>query len=216
MRIAPHLAIKPLNRLYDATRERALQVRAFLRDRKGVAAVEFAIVVPLLLSMYFVTLEVGQGIETNKKVGRIASMVGDLVAQEPVVTKADLEAIMKIGASIIQPYYRSNPKIVITGIQMDGASPPVMAVKWRRQIDENGVASGSVASGEKTTVPSTLRIANSFLVRVEATLTYKPVIAWTAEQSKATGIIAPFNNLPMGETYYLRSRMSAAVQCADC
>jgi Flp pilus assembly protein TadG len=35
-------------------------------DRRGVAAVEFALVAPLLLCMYFVTMEVAQGIEANK------------------------------------------------------------------------------------------------------------------------------------------------------
>ena len=51
-------------------------------DRRGVAAVEFALIAPLLLSMYFVTMEVSQGIEANKKVGRVGSIVADLVTQQ--------------------------------------------------------------------------------------------------------------------------------------
>lgn len=187
----------------------------YINDRKGIAAVEFAIVVPLLLSMYFVTLEVGQGIETNRKIGRIASMVGDLATQQQSITKSELNAILQIGASIIQPYNRSNPKIVITGIQMSNDTNPTAKVMWRRQIIE-GATSGSVATNETTTVPDTLKIKNSFLVRVEASLAYQPVIAWAADQQQATGIVAPFNNLSMAETYYLRSRMSPTVTCSDC
>ena len=188
---------------------------SYIGDRKGIAAVEFAIVVPLLLSMYFVTLEVGQGIETNKKIGRIASMVGDLATQEQSVTKDDLDAILQIGASIIQPYNRSTPTIVITGIQLSSATDPVAKVVWRRKIVD-GVTSGSVSANEETTVPPTLKVKNSFLVRVEASLAYKPVIAWAVDQQKATGIVAPFNNLNMAETYYLRSRMSPTVICSNC
>ena len=56
-------------------------------DRRGVAAIEFALVAPLLLCMYFVTMEVSQAIETNKKVSRIGSMVADLVTQQQQTTR---------------------------------------------------------------------------------------------------------------------------------
>ena len=79
-----------------------------------MAAVEFALIAPLLLSMYFVTMEVAQGIEANKKVGRVGSMVADLVTQQSELTPDQLKAIMQIGESILQPYNRSSPKIVVT------------------------------------------------------------------------------------------------------
>ena len=66
-------------------------------DRRGVAAIEFALVTPLLLCMYFVTMEVSQAIETNKKVSRVGSMVADLVTQQQQITKSELNAIMEIG-----------------------------------------------------------------------------------------------------------------------
>lgn len=82
----------------------------FCTDRRGVAAIEFAFLAPVLLAMYFVTMEVSQGIETNKKVSRIASMVADLVTQQSSVTEADIKAIMDIGISTLQPYNRSTPR----------------------------------------------------------------------------------------------------------
>ncbi len=82
-------------------------IRRFLADRGGVAAVEFAFIAPVLLSLYFVTMEVSQGIETNKKVGRIASMTADLVAQQQTISKSEIQAIMEIGGSLLEPYNRS-------------------------------------------------------------------------------------------------------------
>ena len=70
-------------------------------DRRGVAAIEFALVAPLLLCMYFVTMEVSQAIETNKKVSRIGSMVADLVTQQQTTTKSEVDAIMQIGQSLL-------------------------------------------------------------------------------------------------------------------
>ncbi len=90
----------------------------FCADRSGVAAIEFAFIVPVLLVMYFVTMEASQAIETSKKVSRIGSMVADLVTQQNTITKAELDAIMQIGTSTLQPYNRSTPKIIITAIEV--------------------------------------------------------------------------------------------------
>ncbi|RVB65100.1 pilus assembly protein, partial [Mesorhizobium sp. M7A.F.Ca.CA.002.04.1.1] len=68
----------------------------FWSDRRGIAAVEFALIMPILLIMYFLTMEASQAIETSKKVSRIGSMVADLVTQQTSVLKADVDAIMQI------------------------------------------------------------------------------------------------------------------------
>src|SRR5690349_6383522 len=79
----------------------------FSGDRRGVAALEFALIAPLLLCTYFVTMEVAQAIETHKKIGRVGSMVADLVTQQQAMSKAELEAIMAIGEATLLPYNRS-------------------------------------------------------------------------------------------------------------
>jgi Flp pilus assembly protein TadG len=184
-------------------------------DRRGVAAVEFAFVAPLLLSMYFVTMEVSQGIETDKKVGRIASMVADLVTQQQITTKAEVDAIMTIGQSLLQPYNRSAPKIVVTAIEITDETVPKVKVFWSRKL-VNGAASVDAAKGTITTVPAALNTRGSFLVRVESFLDYKPVITWAAADKKPLGLTAAFDGISMKQTYYLRPRMSSQVACSDC
>lgn len=200
-----------------ASRLKALfgRIRDIGADRRGVAAVEFAIIAPLLLSMYFVTMEVSQGIETNKKVGRVGSMVADLVTQQQEVTRADLDAIMQIGEATMQPYNRSRATIKITGIQITTDTTPQARVTWWRKL-EDGAASGAAPTNETTTVPATLMVPGSFLVRVESSLAYRPVITWAAADKPALGLTAAFDGIPMAETYYLRPRMSPQVKCLNC
>jgi len=196
------------------TKFRAWIARA-AADRRGVAAIEFALVAPLLMCMYFVTMEVSQAIETNKKVSRIGSMVADLVTQQPATTASELDAIMKIGQSLLTPYYRSKPTITITAIEITNEATPKVQVFWSRKLD-NGAASAGLAKGTIITVPATLNVAGSFLVRVDSELEYKPVVAW-AESSKPTlGLTAAFSKLSMKERYYLRPRMSPQIDCPDC
>ncbi|NGO52031.1 TadE/TadG family type IV pilus assembly protein [Allomesorhizobium camelthorni] len=182
-------------------------------DRRGVAAVEFALIVPLLLSMYFVTMEVGQGIEANRKVSRIGSMVADLITQQPEITPAELAAILKIGESILQPYNRSAPKIVVTAIDITTGSE--VKVAWSGKL-EGGVYSKDATAGTLTTVPATLKIPGTFLIRVDSYLNYEPLITWSPGAKSTLGLLSAFDNISMKETYYLRPRMSQTVKCETC
>lgn len=192
------------------------KVVGFSSNRKGVAAVEFALIVPILLIMYFMTMEASQAIETSKKVGRIGSMVADLVTQQPTIVKADLDAIMQIGTSTIQPYSRSTPNITITAIQVTTDTPPKVLVVWSRKV-ASGVNSVGATAGTATTVPTTLKVAGTFLIRVESTLSYAPIIAWTTNTQQKLGLTQSLTTtIPMGETYYLRPRRSLTIPCSDC
>ena len=187
----------------------------FCSDRRGVAAIEFAFIVPVLLIMYFVTMEASQAIETSKKVGRIGSMVADLITQQQTITAPDVDAIMKIGTSTLQPYRRSTPTIIVTAIQVTNETPPKVKVVWSRKLVE-GTYTVDAAKDTITTVPATLKIADTFLIRVESKLGYKPIITWSADSQKQLGLTSAFDSITMGETYYLRPRRSTTIPCSDC
>lgn len=185
------------------------------QDRRGVAAVEFAFIAPIMFCMYFLTMEISQAIETSKKVSRIGSMVGDLVTQQSTISKAETDALLTIGEALLQPYNRSRPTITVTAIQITTDATPKVLVSWSRKLS-NGVYSAGAAKGTTTTVPASLKVAGTFLLRVESQLTYTPVVAWSDSQEKTLGITAAFSSINMGDTYYLRPRMSDSVPCGDC
>lgn len=186
------------------------------RDRRGVAAVEFAFIVPVLLTLYFVTMEVAQAIETNKKVGRISSMVGDLVAQQQSsVTRTELESIMRLGNALIYPYNRTDPWIEVTAIFVPDIPNPQPVVVWSRRMSDNNFSTGAPVN-TPVTIPAALRIRDSFLIRTVARLDYRPVLTWAAEDKPVLGLAAAFDQIQMGETYYLRPRQSFRVDCPTC
>ncbi|MBP0440559.1 pilus assembly protein [Tianweitania sediminis] len=195
---------------------RAFKVaRSFLHDKRGVAAIEFAFIAPILLCMYLVTMEVSQGIEANKKLGRAGSMVGDLIAQQPEITRSEVQAIMRIGDSLLQPYNRSQPIINVTAIRISDETTPKATVAWSRKMAGGSFTAG-LAKNATVTVPAALRTPNTFLIRVDSGLAYEPVITYTAGQKQALGLQAAFDGISMNETYYLRPRMSAEIPCNDC
>lgn len=181
-------------------------------DTNGAAAVEFAFIAPLLITMYLGTMEISQGIEINKKVGRSASLIGDIVSQHDNLDKSDLDDIIMIGAAVLQPYERDAPTITITGIQIDADGDATVA--WSRAGTGNAYTDGVVA-GSATTVPANLLINDTFLVKVETELNYLPITSWTIQKNKS-GPNGAYASVPMKETYYLRPRVDDDVVCNDC
>ncbi|MBZ9796700.1 TadE/TadG family type IV pilus assembly protein [Mesorhizobium sp. ES1-4] len=188
----------------------------FWSNRRGVAAVEFALIAPVLLIMYFMTMEASQAIETSKKVSRVGSMVADLVTQQPTIVKADLDAIMKIGTVTLLPYNRSVPDITITAIKVTTDATPKVQVVWSRKV-AGGVYGVGAAADSDTTVPTALKVPGTFLVRVDSTLGYKPIIGWTTDSQQKLGFVETLaKGMTMSETYYLRPRRSVTIPCGDC
>lgn len=201
-----------IRRRLNGARERFLRIVA---DRRGMAALEFALIAPLLLSMYFVTMEVAQGIEANKKVSRVGSMVADLVTQQQSISRSELEAIMQIGSAILLPYNRSMPDITVTAIKLTDETNAKAIVQWSRRLRDGAFMQGPV-KGTETQVPVTLKIRDTFLIQVSAGLDYRPVLTWTAENKASLGLSAAFDRIDMQESFFLRPRMTAEIDCSDC
>ncbi|MFE0013573.1 TadE/TadG family type IV pilus assembly protein [Mesorhizobium sp. NPDC059054] len=191
-----------------------LKAARFCKDRRGVAAVEFAFLAPILLMMYFLTMEASQAIETNKKVSRLGSMVADLVAQNPgSIDKAAIQSIMDIGQTTLLPYARSKPTITVTGLRVESSAPEATVV-WSRKLN-NGTFGPGLAKDDKLPIPPALAIEGTFLVKVDSNLTYEPLIVWVAG-GEQLGLLNTFKTINMGETYLLRPRTVSQLTCSDC
>lgn len=201
-----------ISSLYQKTN---LALREFCRDNRGSAAVEFVFIAPLLITLYLGTMEISQGIEVDKKVGRSASIIGDLIAQtNTTIPNADVQDILKIGASVLQPYTRTLPTITITGITIDGAG--TATVKWSKRRTGTTYSTPFAANVPVTTVPANLKVANTFLIRVETSLEYLPITSWSIKKNKQVGTPTAYAAMDMKETYYMRPRVSDDVSCTGC
>jgi Flp pilus assembly pilin Flp len=81
------------NRVANKARFRA---RALIGDRRGIAAVEFGLIAPVLLIMLIGVIEITRAVSIDRRFGQVTSMVADLIAREDSVTEADVNAIYGI------------------------------------------------------------------------------------------------------------------------
>ena len=148
-------------------------LRRFAADQSGVSAVEFAILLPLMLTMYLGGVEVSQAVSADRKTTLVAHTVGDLVAQASNVTTADVTNVLNAGAAVAYPFSSGNLKTTVTSVCINSTGT-IATVAWSKT--QNGtVRTGVVTSS----IPTALMVANTSLVWGEATYAYRPTVGWT-------------------------------------
>jgi Flp pilus assembly protein TadG len=69
-----------------ATRAERRTLRRLGRDEKGIAAVEFALILPLMVTLYVGSIQVTQGVLASRKMAMLSRTLSDIVAQQPTAT----------------------------------------------------------------------------------------------------------------------------------
>lgn len=114
---------KTSRRLYSAYKRLA-------RDQRGVAAVEFAFVLPILAIMLLGTVEVARAVDADRRFGNATAMLTDLVAREQEIDDADLAGMMQAIEHLMRPYESNTLALGIVAVRapMDAAQQP--RVEW--------------------------------------------------------------------------------------
>lgn len=98
-------------------------VAAPLRDRRGLAALEFAVVVPLLLTLWMALVELDGLVSAHRKVMKVAQVTADLVAQDSAQTSASLTAIASAAQYILTPLPSGTDRLGVTIASVGYADP---------------------------------------------------------------------------------------------
>jgi Flp pilus assembly protein TadG len=167
--------------------------------RRGVAAVEFALILPVLLLLYFGVVELTQGFMAQERAAHTASTIGDLTAQSTTLDQAELTDIFSMGDTIMYPYPTDSLQMRLSSLTADANGN--VTVAWSESQGMAARGKGSSVSN----LPANVINANESVIMAETSYTYTSVF----------GQILPAP-VVFNETYYLRPRGSASVTCTDC
>lgn len=149
---------------------RSCMLRRFARDRRGVSAVEFALLAPVMIAIYLGCVEISEGVSIDRKVSLTTAALANLTAQVSSISSTGMENILDASSAIIAPFSASKLKITVTCINIDNnKNAKVMWSKTR---------SGTTKSGT-ITIPSALAVANTQLILAEASYAYTPTVGYT-------------------------------------
>jgi Flp pilus assembly protein TadG len=171
-------------------------LRRFGRREEGVSAVEFALILPAMLILFFGCVEVGDALTINRKVAHVASTISDLVTQSKSVTSTDVSNIFNAASSILAPYSSSTLKMKVSGVTIDSSGKAT--VTWSKASNDTALTKGTVL-----TLPAAIATPSTFTVVAEVHYPYKPTVGYVM-----TG------TFDLRSTFYLRPRLSDKV-CLD-
>ncbi|WP_420472201.1 TadE/TadG family type IV pilus assembly protein [Brevundimonas sp. FT23042] len=172
-------------------------LRRFAGDDRGISAVEFALLAPVLIAFYLGLSEFCQGYMAQKRMGHVASMVADLVAQEETVTTANLDDIFDIGGLIMKPFSTATLKIRVSSVTRSGSQ---VRVDWSR-----GDGMTARARSSLVTLPPDFLADGQSVIMSEATYDY---------DSPADYLLPGLTRF--SHTYYLRPRTTDKTLCPAC
>jgi Flp pilus assembly protein TadG len=175
--------------------------RNWAADNNGIAATEFAFIVPLMLVLFFGTVEFCSAIAIDRKVSLMARTMSDLTAQSTSVADADMTNFFAAAVSIMYPYPvgTTSPALgtpmsgTISELWVDPATHKAR-VQWSRGTSP--MTSGTIIA----TVPSALLVDDTYLIYSQVTYTYKPTVGYVMKQS-----------VDLSDYAYTRPRQSTCV-----
>ncbi len=113
-------------------------IKRLIKNCRGTAAMEFALIAPLLVSLWIGTIELSNVHIVGSKVAVAAQAAADLVAQREFVTADDLADIIAAVNAILAPYPIGNIGYDIASIETDLDGN--LSVGWR-------ITQGSLQAG---------------------------------------------------------------------
>lgn len=188
-----------------------------LRDNKGVAAVEFALIAPLLIILFMGTVETSYAVSIDRKISRTASAIADLITQSAELKENDVKQIMTIAPKIMAPY-ELVPCIVISGIEIKNGKA---TIAWSRdnsdtstancfsKKDATDIARKERVAGSEYPVPASIKIDDTFLIAAEVEADHTPIVGIFGQ--KNVGVEKDATAITLGDSILLRPRIGDKV-----
>ena len=166
---------------------------AFRRDHKGVAAVEFAIILPLMLIFFIGVVETATALTANRKTTAVASTVADLAAQAITLSDSDIFDIFGAARSIMQPHGSNDIQIRLTSASDSGGGN--VSVDW-----SEGYNMAPYSQGQSVNVPPDIVFTNGSVIIAEVRYTYQSAFTYYA-----------YGDIAMEDKFYARPRRTLVV-----
>ena len=191
-------------RLEELATSLAARIGEFRREKRGAAAIEFAMLAPIMVGLFIGSVEFSQALTIDRRVTQVASSVADLVAQTDKLNNADLDDMYELVKRLMAPYAWAPLKLSVTSVKKVNSNQPVVVWNYARAGGQSytpgqnyaGIPNGLLDNGNNGTI-SIIVVKTSYLFK-------PPVSMWIVGQNAA--------GVNLAETFYLRPRKSLCVQ----
>jgi Flp pilus assembly protein TadG len=174
-------------------------LRRFAHDTGAVSAVEFAVLLPVLLLLLLGSFDIARAIDVKTKTTLLSRTVSDFVSQNESITPADLASIVQASRSVLYPY-PADPSLLTVSIESIRTDP--------NDADEY-IIDWSYAPANQSNRPSTFDPPVPTVVRTTVNYTYN---------LKFSGFLVErlgFDKLALNSTTYMAPRWGTPVEASN-
>jgi Flp pilus assembly protein TadG len=181
-----------------------LSLRNLASDCSGIAATEFAVIVPIMLVMFFGTVEFSSGVAVDRKVTLVARTLSDLTSQSTSVADVDVTNFFTASGKILTPYAPTPTQAKISELYVDPTTLQAR-VQWSKAATLSSSGSVTLASGRAVSsavaIPAALAIGGTYLIFSEVSYVYVPTIGYVMAKA----------GVNLNDVSYTRPRQSTCV-----
>ncbi|MBO9559031.1 MAG: pilus assembly protein [Caulobacter sp.] len=167
----------------------------FWRDRRGVSAVEFALIAPLLILFYFGMAELTEAMMAQRRLSHLTASIGDVVARDQKLTDARRDDVFTAGKVMMAPFPTSTLRMCIVSIVSDAAGKDTVAWAETSNSPTDCPTVGSVVS-----IPTSVLPAGTSVIMSKASYEYDTVFKTVVPET-----------MIFRRTLYLRPRLADQV-----
>lgn len=171
-----------------------LSVSDFLADGRAIAATEFAVIVPLMLVMFFGTVEFSSAVAIDRKVTITARALSDLTSQTSTTTidNTYLQNVFTASIATVTPYDATPVRATISEIYVD--SNQIAKIQWSKAATiTSGATSATLTNSARSAgdvvtsmVPSDLLVKKTYLIVSEVSYLYTPSVGYVMGKAGIT------------------------------
>ena len=167
--------------------------KSFRRADGGMSAIEFALILPIMLATFFGIAEISNYILAARKVANVASAAADLVAQDTVIDDTEISDIMGALDVVLRPFNPADAQVRITSVVADSDGETTVA--WSDARNTSAYSEGS-----PITVPDDIVPDNQGIIMAEVSFTYKTLFGMYLT-----------DGMTVSDTFYWKPRRSTEV-----
>jgi len=159
----------------------------FISDNKAIAAIEFALIAPVIFVLFLGGFELTRYVLIYQKISKTTSSMSDLISRSPELYEADIANSFNAVQHLLAPYYEAGDvKVIMTSVMDNGTGN---YINWQRCGGGTlNVQSELGLQGQYATLPSGFDLKlNEDTIVAEVFLQYKSIIGL---DFTASGIIS--------------------------
>jgi len=163
-------------------------------DTRGAAAIEFALLLPLMTLLFLGAVEMTDALNANRKTTAVASTVADLAAQADALHDAGIADIFGAAQAVLAPFDSAGTEIILSSVSVrpDGMT----RVDWS---DAFGTALPH-AKDAILDVPDDIIMANGSVIVAEVAYPYESPLSYFL-----------IGEVILSDVFYARPRLALTV-----